>query len=228
MHTRVRYHRDACPQSSSQTLRLGELGLRQLHHVIGAGRAHAHVHTAGHTLGHARAYLSVEHSRCMGQSLSAHRHAYTNVQTHPCALRPPPVQPSTRHPHGHASPCTYAHCCARTRTVHASPSTCLKHAQTWIGTSKGSHENTLVHKQGYTQIRPHRRARTRVCTPRARARTEPPARTASRKALVSSPLPLRRRAGGGGMGVGGEDRAGRGSRGPTPPQARDCRILPLI
>lgn len=176
------------------------------------------MHTAGHTLGHAR---------CKGKS-------QTPICTPTCIYKcanPPVRNASSTHAAQYTSP-TRAHIsvhigtllCTHTR----SPRVCLHMPVTLtvLGQDpQGMHEHILVNKQGYTQTLLHRRARTRVCTPRARARTEPPARTASRKALASSPIPLHRRAGGGGMGVGGEDRAGRGSRGPPPPQACDRLIL---
>lgn len=100
----------------------------------------------------------------------------------------------------------------------------------------GTHSPGSGHPQGHTSIpryiskrvctqtRWHRRARTRVFTPHACARTEPPARTASRKALASPPPPPQRPE----VGGGGEERAGRGSRGPTPTRAVTAASFPPL
>lgn len=117
-------------------------------------------------------HMRVEHTRNTEQRcrhLSAHRHAYTKVQTHACTRRPSHMQVHVRNPHRHAFPCTYAHSRARTRTIHAFLSTSVQQGHIWVRTHTESHEHSQ-YMQGCIQTRPHRRARTRVCTPRARAR----------------------------------------------------------
>lgn len=173
--------------------------------------------------------MRVKYIRCTGKRhrhLSAHQHAYTNVQTHPCAKRPPPMQACTLHPREHAFPCTYAHGVhAHAQSMRLLPPACGTHSP---GSGHPPGHTSIaryISKRVCTQTRWHRRARTRVFTPRARARarTQPPVRTASRKALASLPPPPQRP----GVGGGGEQRAGRGSQGPTPTRAVTAASFPF-
>lgn len=160
--------------------------------------------------------MRVEHTRNTEQRrrhLSAHRHAYTKMQTQTCTRRPSHMQVCVRNPHRHAFPSTYAHSRARTRTIHAFLSTSVQQGHIWVRTHMQSHEHIQVHARVHTDPPTQAGAHTRVHTPRTR--TQFPARH-------SPPLPLRRRGG----GKRDEGRAGEGSQSPPPPQACDYLILP--
>lgn len=122
------------------------------------------------------------------------------------------MQACTRHPHGHAFPCTYAHGVhAHAQSMRLLPHACSTHSLESGHPQGHTSIPWYISKRVCTQTRWHRRARTRVFTPRARARRAPPARKASRKALPSPPPPPQRPR----VGAGGEIRAGRGNQGPT-------------
>lgn len=135
--------------------------------------------------------------------LSAHQHTFTHMPTHPCAGCPPPMQACTRHPRGHAVPCTYAH----DVQAHAQSMRLLSHACSTHSPGPGHPQGhpsipRYISKRVCTQTRWHRRARTRVFTPHARTRTH--AQSLPRAQLParhSPPLPLRRRGRGWGVGV---------------------------
>lgn len=177
------------------------------------------MHTSGHTPVNV-VHMRGGHTRNTEQRrrhLSAHRHAYTKVQTHACIRRPSHRQVRVRNPHRHAFPCTYAHSRARTRTIHAFLSTSVQQGHIWVRTHTESREHTEVHARVHTDPPTQAGAHTRVHTPRTR--TQFPARPSP-----PLPLPLRRRGG----GEKDEGRPGEESQGPTPPQAGDYLILCLF
>lgn len=140
--------------------------------MIGAGRAHAHVHAVGNTPVHACAHESRKHSVHRKETQTLVR---TPTRIYKCANRPVRKAPST-HVGVYTSPTrtrTPVHVCtrrARTGTVHASPSTCVRHALTGLGTPTGSHEYTPVRKQKgmHTDSLAQTGAHTRVHTARTR------------------------------------------------------------
>lgn len=176
------------------------------YHVTGTRRAHAHVHTAGHILGQARCTRKSQTPVCTPTCIY-------KCENPPYAMRPPPMQPSTRH-HTGTHLCAHRHTCARTTSSPRvrPPHACNTHS---LGSGSLRYAGSIpwINKQGYTQTL-HRRARTRVH--HAHAHAEPPRAHSFPKGTRPHLPPLHRRAGDGGMGVGGEDRAGRGSRGPPP------------
>lgn len=159
--------------------------------------------------------MRVEYTRCTGKRrrhLSAHQHAYTNVTS-------PPVRrtPST-HAGVYTSPTraripvhVWTRRARTSQSMRLLPHACSTHSRESGHPQGHTSIPWYISKRVCTQTRRHRRARTRVFTPRARARTEPPARKASRKALASPPPPPQRPR----VGGGGEIPAGRGNQGPT-------------
>ena len=166
---------------------------RDRHGACTRSRAHSKAHTGTRSV----------HGKEPDTSLHANMYTQMCRPTRAqCALHPC----STAHvthtgTHLRAQRRTAVH--AHAQSTRLPPLACDTHS---LGSDpQGTHEHALVNRQGHTQTLLHRRARTHVCTPRARARTEPPACTASRKALASPPLPLHRRAGwrgGGGVRTG--------------------------
>lgn len=173
-------------QICSPNSRLGELKLRQLHHVIGVKRAHTHVHTTGHTPVNVRAHEGGTQNRDADTCL------HTGMHIQRC-------KPMRAHGALHTCRCMYVthtgtHSPVRMHTaVHAhaqsmrfSPQACNKD----IFGSGPTRSHTSIVSTCKGAYRPaHTGGRAHACAHHAHAH----AHAVSRKALASPPPPPQRR-----------------------------------